>query len=169
MILRGGRRVKATPDRRERHGTEWRRTIHGICWLVAVSGRTSCERMVIVMPTVRRLVLAVVVMLVTVVAADAQNFGSPLSFTFDVSVASTDGGAVVSGYVHNNNVWRITRVRVGVDVLDASGQTVGTGSAWVVGDIAEGGRGYFIVRLPSRGAGYRPSVVSFEYLEKGRG
>ncbi len=117
----------------------------------------------------KRLALAALLLLLAVATARAQNFGSPLSFTFDWDVTSSDGRAAISGHVHNNTVWKVMKVRVAVEVLDASGATIAKASAWVPGEINEGGRAFFSVPLPERGAGYRLSVESFEFLEKGRG
>ncbi len=117
----------------------------------------------------RRLPAAVLVVLAVVATASAQNFGSPLTFRFEWRLTSVGGHPAIAGYVHNDNVWKVTKVRVAVDVLDASGNTLARATAWVPGDINEGGHGYFVVPLPAEGASYRPFVESFEYLEKAKG
>ena len=84
-------------------------------------------------------------------------------FRFELEEAQNPTrGRAVEGYVYSNLPWRITNVRVRVETLDATGAVTGESSGWVVGDVRSGGRGYFYVPVPARGATYRASVQSFD-------
>ena len=74
-------------------------------------------------------------------------------------------GPAVVGWLYNDQGVGFTNVRVLVDVLDAGGQTVGTGEAYVYGNVPAGGRSYFFVPVSRFGAGYRVSVIRFDRLE----
>ncbi len=117
----------------------------------------------------RRLALAIVavVAMLGTGTVRAQNFGGPAAFTIDWEPDHQHGAPVLTGHVRNDNVWKITKVRVGVDVLDGSGSRIGGTTAWVFGDIAPGARAYFVVRLPVEGPSYRVFVESFDYLLRG--
>lgn len=71
------------------------------------------------------------------------------------------GGWAVEGYVNNSSRYLVSGVRLRVEVLDASGASIGEGFGWVYGNVPAGGRAYFTVSLPRRGSDYRISVVSF--------
>lgn len=71
------------------------------------------------------------------------------------------GGWAVEGYVNNDSRYRVSGVRLRVQVLDESGAVVGESFGWVYGNVLAGGRAYFAVRVPQRGADYRITVVSY--------
>src|SRR5262245_34037516 len=71
------------------------------------------------------------------------------------------GGWAVEGYVNSTHPYRVNSVRVRVDVLDESGKVIHQAYGWVPGDIPAGGRAYFFVSVPTRGASYRAEVLSF--------
>src|SRR5262245_34204899 len=71
------------------------------------------------------------------------------------------GGWAVEGYVNNSSRYLMSGVRLRVQVLDGSGQPVGESFGWVYGNVPAGGRAYFTVSIPRRGADYRINVVSF--------
>ena len=98
-----------------------------------------------------------------VVGAQAPVTDVPGQFRFELEEAQNPmRGRAVEGFVYNNPPWRITNVRLRVESLDATGAVTGETSGWVVGDVRSGGRGYFYVPVPARGATYRASVQSFD-------
>ena len=95
--------------------------------------------------------------------ATAQNPGDAARyFRTEVSPEAVPrGGWAVEGYVYSTHSYRVGTMRLRAEVLDASGQVLGESYGWVAGNIPAGGRGYFVVPVPQRGAVYRVSVVSF--------
>ena len=71
------------------------------------------------------------------------------------------GGWAVQGYVISSHSYRVNGVRLEVEVLDSAGQVENRVYGWVPGDVPAGGRAYFFVSVPKRGAAYRVKVVSF--------
>ena len=71
------------------------------------------------------------------------------------------GGWAVEGYVNNTSRTLVSGVRLHVEVLDAEGASIGQSFGWVYGNVPAGGRAYFTVSVPKRGADYRISVVSY--------
>ena len=57
--------------------------------------------------------------------------------------------------------YRVNGVRLQVDVLDSAGEVENRVFGWVPGDVPAGGRAYFFVSVPKRGASYRVKVLSF--------
>jgi hypothetical protein len=74
-------------------------------------------------------------------------------------------GAAVVGWLYNDDRAGVTNVRVRVDVLDASGQIVGSGEAYVYGSVPANGRAYFFVPVPRYGQSYRVTVLRFDRVE----
>ena len=70
------------------------------------------------------------------------------------------GGWMLEGYVYNSSDYRMTGVRLAVDVLNASGEPEARALGWVQGDVPARGRSYFSVPLPKKGASYRVTVLS---------
>jgi len=73
-----------------------------------------------------------------------------------------DGGVAVSGTVTNVGSGPAHRMQVAVERLDTAGAVVGSTTAWVVGDIPAGQRGYFTARVPAA-ASYRVRVLAFDW------
>ena len=73
----------------------------------------------------------------------------------------------VEGYVGNDGPLRLTNVRLRVDVLGTDGTAVAHAFGWVIGDVTPGGRGYFVVPVPTPGTAYRVSVLSFDIVSGG--
>jgi hypothetical protein len=71
------------------------------------------------------------------------------------------GGWAVQGYVISTHPYRVNGVRLQVDVLDGAGAVENRVYGWVPGDVPSGGRAYFFVSVPRRGAAYRVKVLSF--------
>ena len=71
------------------------------------------------------------------------------------------GGWAVQGYVTSSHSYRVNGVRLQVEVLDGAGEVENRVFGWVPGDVPAGGRAYFFVSVPKRGASYRVKVLSF--------
>jgi len=71
------------------------------------------------------------------------------------------GGWAVQGYVTSSHSYRVNGVRLQVEVLDSAGDVQDRVFGWVPGDVPAGGRAYFFVSVPKRGASYRVKVLSF--------
>jgi hypothetical protein len=113
------------------------------------------------------LALALVVAAPLVPAAGAQEPASAgLSFRAEAEpdILGRRGPAIV-GWLYNDHNFVISNVRVRVDVLDAGGQPVGNGEAWVYGNVPARGRAYFFVPVPRYAAAYRVTVVRYDRLQ----
>jgi len=71
------------------------------------------------------------------------------------------GGWAVQGYVTSSHNYRVNGVRLQVEILDSAGEVENRVFGWVPGDVPAGGRSYFFVSVPKRGASYRVKVLSF--------
>ena len=71
------------------------------------------------------------------------------------------GGWAVQGYVVSSHDYRVNGVRLLVEVLDSAGEVENRAFGWVPGDVPAGGRAYFFVSVPKRGAAYRVKVLSY--------
>ena len=76
---------------------------------------------------------------------------------------SADDG-VLRGWVVNDSMVRVGDVRLLVETVDAEGRVIGQSFGWVIGDVPGGGRGYFMVRITTLGAGYRVRVESYDAI-----
>lgn len=74
-------------------------------------------------------------------------------------------GPAIAGWLYNDHHFAVTNVRVRVDVVDADGQTLGSGEGWVYGNVPARGRAYFFVVVPRYAAAYRFQVVRFDRLQ----
>jgi hypothetical protein len=83
--------------------------------------------------------------------------------------ASTQGRPVMSGYVYNDWVLWIHKVRLRVELLDASGRPIGETFGPVFREIGPGERGYFVLPLPAAAGSYRVTVDSFGVFRGGGG
>ena len=72
--------------------------------------------------------------------------------------------AAVKGYVDNRSQLRVGDVHLRVETLDASGTVIGEAFGWVTGDVAAGGRGYFVVRVGVPGPTYRVTIESYDAI-----
>ena len=71
------------------------------------------------------------------------------------------GGWAVQGFVISSHDYRVNGVRLQVEVLDSAGAVESRVFGWVPGDVPAGGRAYFFVSVPKRGAAYRVKVLSY--------
>ncbi len=78
------------------------------------------------------------------------------------------GGWAVQGYVISSHSYRVNGVRLQVEVLDSAGEVQDRVFGWVPGDVPAGGRSYFFVSVPKRGASYRVKVLSFFLVSRGK-
>lgn len=121
------------------------------------------------MTRARRLAAAALSLLVAVCAlaperAWSQNNTGDIDRYFRVEwepEAVPRGGWAIEGYVYSTHPYRVNGVRLRVEVLDGAGQVQHQVYGWVPGDVPSGGRAYFFVSVPSRGAAYRVTVLSY--------
>ena len=72
----------------------------------------------------------------------------------------------IEGQVQNDSDFWVSSVRLRVEGYDASGQAVGETSTWTFGNIAPGGRGYFVVPTLPGATTYRISVSAFDRVSR---
>src|SRR5262245_50660754 len=77
--------------------------------------------------------------------------------------------AAIKGHIDNRSQLRVGDVHLRVETLDAAGRVVGESFGWVMGDVAPGGRGYFVVRVTVPGADYRVTVESYDAISASPG
>ena len=87
-------------------------------------------------------------------------------FRFEFKEIEGARGLGVEGWVHNDLRWRVTGVQLRVECVDSNGAIIASATGWVLGDVMAGGRGYFYVPVPTRAAGYRVSVQSFDKVSR---
>ena len=75
-------------------------------------------------------------------------------------------GFALEGYVYSTHSYRVGGMRLRVQVLDGDGQILKEGFGWVPGDVPAGGRAYFLISVPERGAGYKVNVVSYYLVSR---
>jgi len=95
----------------------------------------------------------------------AVPFGQNFRVEWEVA-ARRDGRPLLDGYVYSSYGLAASDVRLLVETLDASGQTVAKTVGYVDSLVPPFGRTYFTVRLPAPGASYRVTVTSF-FLHNG--
>lgn len=74
----------------------------------------------------------------------------------------------LEGYVYNHAHMLADRMRLSIEVLDASGQVVDTTATWVMGGVPPDSRAWFTAPVPP-GAGYRVEILSFDWIGRGGG
>jgi len=79
------------------------------------------------------------------------------------------GRARITGYVYNERDFWAGNVQLLVEVLDASGQLVGSTLATVYGEVPPRNRSYFEVGLSMAGSSYRVTVRSVDWRGYGTG
>jgi hypothetical protein len=72
----------------------------------------------------------------------------------------------IEGQVQNDSRFWVSAVRLRVEGFDGSGQSVGQTSTWTFGNIAPGGRGYFVVPSLAGATTYRITVSAFERISR---
>jgi hypothetical protein len=107
--------------------------------------------------------MAVVVL--SAMAAGAQNFGVPQDEYYDLEwqLERGNGRPRVAGYFYNKRNLRAWSVQLRVAELDAAGSVVNQTFGWVYGDVPSRGRGYFRVPVRSANAAYQVTVHSIHW------
>ena len=111
--------------------------------------------------------LALGVLLARPPAQAQEASASAQAFRIEVGLRAYGLGPAVEGYVGNDGPLRLTNVRLRVDVLGTDGTAVAHAFGWVIGDVTPGGRGYFVVPVPTPGTTYRVRVLSFDIVSGG--
>ncbi len=111
----------------------------------------------------RGAVAALVVLVIGAGAAWTQDVTRYLRPEWEVGKGRR-GQAVISGYLYNDFGLPAVRVQLRVEVLDASGRTVGETTAYIDREVPPHGRAYFEAPLPRAGAAYRVTVYFFDWL-----
>jgi hypothetical protein len=111
--------------------------------------------------------LGVVVVMGVLLVGPALASGADAQGDFSVSwephlIGGRD--AAVKGYVDNRSRLRVGDVHLRVETLDAGGKVIGEAFGWVAGDVAAGGRGFFVVRVGVPGPAYRVTVESYDAI-----
>ena len=89
---------------------------------------------------------------------------SGLRLEWDARTAQS-GGAVISGYIYNDNRQPAIKVRLLVEAIDGTDRVIDRAVGFVVGAVPVSGRSYWVVPLPVSGARYRVTVAFFELKE----
>ncbi|HEY7203954.1 MAG TPA: FxLYD domain-containing protein [Methylomirabilota bacterium] len=117
--------------------------------------------------------LALLLVLLLPALAGAQITGHAIAPDLRVEWSAEEdrrGRLVVSGYVYNDRAGSYaTGVRLRVEALDASGQTVDSTTGYVLGDVPPSNRSYFEVKAPAKAAHFRVTVLSYAWRGYGAG
>jgi len=70
----------------------------------------------------------------------------------------------IRGNVLNDSPYRVTNVRLEIEGLNTENRSVGRIVVWGVGDIAPGGRTYFVAEPIPGSVSYRATVVSWDLV-----
>ena len=120
----------------------------------------------------RRIAALAVAALLTGAAGVSAQIYAPQSlessFRLEWEVTHGRKGPAIEGYVYNKARRTAERMRLQIERLDASGQVVGSSTAWVLGGIPMDGRAYFYASVPDA-ASYRVQVLSFDWTGGGAG
>jgi hypothetical protein len=113
--------------------------------------------------------LGLVLLLAAPDTASAQEIqplmqGSEQHFSVTWDAIQRRGRTEVEGYVINRSPYRVGRMRVLVDSLDASNRVVDQKVAWVPGELAGDDRLYYSVAV-APAAQYRVRVFSYDRIE----
>lgn len=114
-------------------------------------------------------VAVVLALMLSASTAWAQNVAGPADRAFRVEWEPRwyMGGPAIRGYVFNDSLRLVTNVWLRVERVGADSHADEPVFGWVFGDIASGGRGYFVVSVPSTEATYRVSIASFDVVSGG--
>ncbi|HXD96798.1 MAG TPA: FxLYD domain-containing protein [Candidatus Acidoferrum sp.] len=119
------------------------------------------------MRVIRSAVAAVLTLLAVcggVAAQDIKPAGDGFRAEAEPDLLGRRGRAIV-GWLYNDRGVAYTNVRVRVDVLDSGGRIVGSGEAYIYGNVPAHGRSYFFVPVPSYADSYRVTVIRFDRVE----
>jgi hypothetical protein len=114
-------------------------------------------------------VLASVLLASTALAGPNYAPGSlDRDFTIEWQTTSGARGPVLEGFVHNRAHMMADRMRLSIDLLDASGKVVDTRTTWVLGGVPPGNRAWFSTPVPPA-ARYHVEILSFDWIGRGGG
>ena len=121
------------------------------------------------MRSVSMALLACLLLTPTVLAGPNYAPGS-LDRSFRIEWQTTTGarGPRLEGYVYNDTALMADRMRLSIELLDASGKVVGTTSTWVLGGVPPGNRTWFTTPVPPA-ARYQVEILSFDWVGRGGG
>lgn len=91
-------------------------------------------------------------------------------FKLDWQAGARGGSPVLEGHLFNDGGFTATHVRLLVDGVDAAGNIVDQQVVWLgTPDVTPGTRTPFEITLARAAAGYRVSVFSFDWVQRGGG
>lgn len=96
-------------------------------------------------------------------------YGAERFFSLTWAPGVRGGHPTVAGYISNDYGFTARDVRLRVESLDAAGNVVAKTTGYVAGVLTPGTHSYFEVPVATPAASYRVSVLSFEWLQKGKG
>ncbi len=76
---------------------------------------------------------------------------------------------VLSGYIENDSLYGMTRVRLLVEALNSQGTVIRQTVNWLGDDLGASTRTFFEVPAPGPAANYRVRVFAFDRYEGGKG
>ena len=114
--------------------------------------------------------LLVSLLLASTVLAGPNYAPGSLDRYFAIEWQTTSGprGPMLEGYVHNRSHMIADRMRLSIDLLDASGKVVGTRTTWVLGGVPPDNRTWFSTPVP-QAASYQVEILSFDWIGRGGG
>ena len=89
-------------------------------------------------------------------------------FRIEWQTATGARGPTLEGYIYNNTALMADRMRLSIQLLDASGTVVATKNTWVLGGVPPGNRAWFSTPVPPA-ARYQVEVLSFDWIGRGGG
>jgi hypothetical protein len=113
-------------------------------------------------------VLLAALLMLDALTASAQSWMNPsTAFRVEWEPGTSRRGAVVRGYVYNDQGYTAANIRLVVESLDPAGQLAATTIGYV-GQVAPPfGRAYFEVPLAAPATGYRVRVAAWEPIHRG--
>ncbi len=108
-------------------------------------------------------------------AADTGGFesyaiyGADQFFKLNWAPGERRGRPIVAGYISNEFGFSARDVRLRVESLDPAGRVVAKTTGYVPGVMTPGVHIYFEVPVAEKADAYRVTVLSFEFLQKGKG
>lgn len=87
-------------------------------------------------------------------------------FRLEWQTSSAPRGTMLEGYIYNDSALFADRMRLSIEVLDASGKVVDTRTTWVLGGVPPRNRAYFTTPVPPA-ARYQVEVLSFDWIGRG--
>lgn len=87
-------------------------------------------------------------------------------FRIDWQTVAGPKGPLLEGYVYSQAAMMADRMRLSIEVRDASGRAVGTTTTWVMGGVPPGNRAWFQTSVPPA-ASYQVEILSFDWIGRG--